>query len=184
MIFHPLYLKGAYLIDLDKHEDERGFFSRLYCEKEFKKHKLASKWAQINNSYSEKKGTLRGLHFQRYPNAEIKLVRCVRGAVWDVIVDLRYQSNTFGNWYGAEINEDNKTMMYVPQGFAHGFITLTDHSEILYLVSNFHNQSLEDSLAWNDKDVGIKWPIAPLIISAKDQKNSSLKDVLPFILEK
>lgn len=180
MIFQPLPLDGAYLIDLEKKQDDRGFFSRLFCENEFSERGLVSKWVQINNSYNEKKGTLRGLHFQRPPHAEVKMIRCIKGAIWDVMVDLRYQSDTFGKWYGAELNEDNRTMMYVPKGFAHGFITLRNYSEILYLVSDFYSSGLEDSLLWNDDSVGIQWPILPSIISVKDQNSRLLMDLTPI----
>lgn len=180
MNFQPLTLKGAYLISLEKKEDERGFFSRMYCEKEFEQNKLTSKLVQINNSYTEKKGTLRGLHFQRPPNAETKVIRCIKGAVWDVIVDLRKQSDTFGKWFGVELNENNRSMMYVPQGFAHGFLTLNNYSEIIYLVSEFYCIASEECLKWNDKDVNIKWPICPLVISQKDQHCHSLKDLVPI----
>jgi dTDP-4-dehydrorhamnose 3,5-epimerase len=183
MIFQPLLLEGTYLIDLEKNQDDRGFFSRLYCQNEFDNHGLFSKWAQINDSYSKKKGTMRGLHFQRPPHAEVKVVRCIKGAVWDVIVDLRYQSNTYGKWFGVELSEKNRKMMYVPQGFAHGFITLSDHSEIFYLVSDFYSQSSEGCLIWNDGDVGIDWPISPSIISAKDKMGYSLKDLAPIVLK-
>lgn len=183
MIFQPLILEGAYLIDLEKNQDDRGFFSRLFCEKDFSEKGLVSKWVQINNSYNEKKGTMRGLHFQRPPHAEVKVVRCIKGAVWDVIVDLRCQSDTYGKWLGVELSEKNRKMMYVPQGFAHGFITLSDHSEILYLVSDFYSKSSESCLIWNDEDVGIDWPISSSIISAKDQRGYSLKDLAPVVLK-
>ena len=181
MIFQSLPLEGAYLIDLEKKQDDRGFFSRLFCEKQFCERGLVSKWAQINNSYNEKKGTLRGLHFQRPPNAEVKMIRCIKGAIWDVIVDLRHQSDTFGKWYGAELNEDNRTMMYVPQGFAHGFITLRNDSEILYLVSDFYSPDSEGSLLWNDDSIRIHWPMLPSIISIKDQNSHTLMDLAPII---
>lgn len=182
MIFHPLLLDGAYLIDVEKNQDERGFFGRVFCENEFQDRGLVSKWVQINNSFSEKRGTLRGFHFQRPPNSEVKVVRCVKGVIWDVIVDLRHQSKTYGKWYGAELSESNRTMMYVPNGFAHGFITLSDHSEIIYLVSSFYSQPSEGNLIWDDKDVGVVWPITPSLISAKDQKNNFLRDIEPIAL--
>lgn len=183
MIFHSIPLNGAYLIDIEKNQDERGFFSRLYCEQDFSNFGLVSKWAQINSSYSEKRGTLRGLHFQRSPYAEVKVIRCIKGVIWDVIVDLRRNSTTYGEWYGAEMSEENRVMMYVPKGFAHGFITLSDHSEVIYFVSSFYNQSSEGGLIWCDKDIDIQWPIAPVIISSKDLKNQSLKNLEPIFLE-
>jgi dTDP-4-dehydrorhamnose 3,5-epimerase len=169
MIFTELPLKGAYSINLSKREDERGFFARFFCEKEFQEMGLNTQWVQMNNSLSKLKGTIRGLHFQYPPNAEVKLIRCFRGAIWDVIVDIRKKSDTYGKWYGIELNEENRTMIYVPKGFAHGFISLTDNSEILYMVSSEYSKESEGTLKWNDPFHGIEWPIDPVIISEKDQ---------------
>lgn len=177
MIFTPLPLQGAYLISIEENADERGFFARMFCKDEFKALGLNDNWAQINNSYSKRRGTLRGLHLQRAPFAEVKVVRCLRGAVWDVIVDIRPTSKTFGSWYGLEINDDNRTMIYVPEGFAHGFITLTDHAEIMYLVSKPYSKTHEIGLQWNDSDIAIHWPISPSVLSDKDKCNFSLKDI-------
>ena len=164
------------MIDLDLLEDERGFFARYFCEKEFSNAGLNTRWLQINNSMSCDVGTMRGLHFQRPPHAEVKLVRCLRGAIWDVVVDLREASETFGRWFGATLSDQNRTMMYVPKGFAHGFISLEPDTEILYLVSEFYAPESEGTLIWNDPDVGIKWPILPQIISEKDLNGAPLKD--------
>jgi len=161
-------LSGSYLIDLEIKSDERGFFARYFCEKEFNKNGLNTKWVQINNSLSNEKGTLRGLHFQNEPKSEVKLVRCIQGAIWDVIVDVRKNSNTFGKWFGAEITSKNRTMMYVPEGFAHGFITLEPNTEIIYLVSEFYSLEDENTILWNDQSIDINWPIKPKIISNKD----------------
>lgn len=169
MNFTELPLKGAYQIDLSKREDDRGFFARFFCEQEFKEKDLNTNWLQMNNSMSKLKGTLRGLHFQYPPYAEVKLVRCFRGAIWDVIVDIRENSETYGKWYGTELNENNRSMMYVPKGFAHGFVSLTDNSEILYLVSTPYTQSSESTLRWDDPFHAISWPIEPIIISEKDK---------------
>jgi len=169
MIFKPLPLEGAHLIQLEKFSDERGFFARYFCKEEFKKTGLESEFVQVNNSLSRKKGTLRGLHFQRPPQAEVKLVRCIKGAIWDVIVDIRKGSKTYGKWVGAELNEENRDMMYVPKGFAHGFISLTEDSEILYMVSATYNPELEGTLRWDDPVHGIEWPIQPRVLSKKDQ---------------
>jgi dTDP-4-dehydrorhamnose 3,5-epimerase len=147
--------------------------NKLDVEKEFKENGLNSAWVQMNNSLTKQKGTVRGLHFQYPPDSEVKLVRCLRGAIWDVIVDIRKNSATYGQWFGAELNQDNRTMMYVPQGFAHGFMSLTDDSEILYLVSSFYNQKSEGTLRWNDPFHGIKWPGEYTVISDKDK---SVKD--------
>jgi dTDP-4-dehydrorhamnose 3,5-epimerase len=176
----PTPLEGAYLIDLEKRGDERGFFARYFCKKEFSEASLNSDWVQINNSYSSEKGTLRGLHFQRQPASEVKLVRCIQGSIWDVIVDIRPTSPTYKGWFGTELSQDNRTMMYVPQGFAHGFISLTDDSEIIYLVSNFYDSSHERNLKWNDLDVAIEWPILPTVISERDSKAPSLIELEPY----
>ena len=182
MIFTPLPLKGASLIDLEKIEDERGFFSRYYCEKEFADQGLEKTWVQINLSLSRKKGTLRGLHFQHPPKAEAKIVRCLRGAIWDVIVDIRANSSTFGKWVGKELNDENRTMMYVPKGFAHGFLSLEKNSEILYLVSEFYSEKYETGLIWNDSDININWPFEPLEISKKDLQGKLIKDIHPLVI--
>lgn len=174
-------LPGSYLIDLEPRTDERGFFARYFCEHEFRAKGLNTTWLQINNSLSVEAGTLRGLHFQRPPNAEVKMVRCVQGAIWDVIVDLRAGSINFGKWFGAELTAQNRTMMYVPKGFAHGFISLQPNSEIIYLVSEFYSPTEEDTLLWNDKEVGIAWPVQPLQISAKDAAAKSLSNISPIV---
>lgn len=184
MKFQETILKGNYLIDLDKHEDERGFFARYFCEKEFSKQGLNTRWVQINNSASKDTGTLRGLHYQREPSAEVKLIRCLKGAIWDVVVDLRAESETFGKWFGEKLSDKNRTMMYVPKGFAHGFISLQPNSEILYLVSNFYEPSEEGTLIWNDTDVAINWPLAAKIISSKDKLANTLEKTKPIKLKK
>lgn len=170
-------LQGSFLINLEPRVDERGFFSRYYCEKEFMAYGLNTNWVQANDSLSEEVATLRGLHYQIPPRAEVKLVRCIRGAIWDVIVDLRKGSKTFGEWFGEELTEDNRMMMYVPQGFAHGFITLSADTEIIYLVSDFYTPEAERTLLWCDEKIGIKWPIDPLHISQKDRNGAALSMV-------
>ena len=170
-----LPMKGAYLIDLEKREDERGFFARLYCKDEFEQHSLESNFVQANNSFSKHKGTLRGLHYQLSPMQETKLVRCIKGSFYDVIVDLRHDSSTFGQSYGAELSEKNRRMMYVPKGFAHGFLTLTDDSEVVYLVSQNYSKDLERGVRWNDPTFSIDWPFTPLIISERDQNHPDYK---------
>jgi dTDP-4-dehydrorhamnose 3,5-epimerase len=168
--FHPTPLKDAFVIELEKRGDERGFFARLYCEREFGGAGLATRFVQANNSLSAKKGTLRGLHYQLAPAAEVKVVRCVRGALFDAIVDLRPDSPTFCRWYGAELTAENRHMMYVPRGFAHAILTLHDDTEALYLVSDFYSPENERGVRWNDPRFGIRWPIQPAEISAKDAK--------------
>lgn len=182
MIFKPLPLEGAHLIQLEKNSDERGFFARTFCKDEFKKAGLESDWVQVNNSLSREKGTLRGLHFQRPPESEVKMVRCIKGAIWDVIVDIRKGSKTYGKWVGAELNDENRDMMYVPMGFAHGFISLTEDSEILYMVSARYNPDLEGTLRWDDPFHGIEWPINPRIISEKDKKATDWNESKSILL--
>jgi dTDP-4-dehydrorhamnose 3,5-epimerase len=166
--FHPTPLNDAYLIELERRGDDRGFFARFFCEREFAEMGLVAHFVQVNNSLSAKKGTLRGLHYQLSPSAEAKVVRCLRGSIWDAIVDLRLSSSTFGKWFGTEIDEDNRLMMYVPRGFAHAILTLADDTEALYLVSDFYAPDKERGLRWNDPKFAIEWPITPTEISAKD----------------
>jgi dTDP-4-dehydrorhamnose 3,5-epimerase len=168
MQFLPTRLGGAYLIELDKREDERGFFARLFCEREFAEAGLETRFVQINNSLSRDRGTLRGMHYQLGEAAEVKLVRCVRGALWDAILDLRPGSPSFGQSFGAELSGDNRRMMYVPHGFAHGILTLTEETEALYLVSATYAPELERVVRWNDPRFTIGWPFAPIVISEKD----------------
>jgi dTDP-4-dehydrorhamnose 3,5-epimerase len=182
MIFTSLPLEGAYSINIDKKDDSRGFFARLYCREEFKKQGLNTNLVQMNTTLSRKKGTVRGLHFQRPPKEEVKIVRCIRGVIWDVIVDLRSNSTTFGKWYSKELNEDNRTMMYVPEGFAHGFQTLIDNVELLYLHSEFYSKEHEDGLLYNDKAVAIDWPLPVSEISARDQSHPTLSELNPIRL--
>lgn len=182
MKFKETSIRGNFLIDLEMKEDSRGFFARYFCEKEFKNLSLQTKWVQINNSMSRERGTLRGLHYQRHPNTETKLIRCLKGSIWDVVVDLRKDSDTFGKWFGAELSESNRTMMYVPEGFAHGFISLQINTEIIYLVSEYYEPSAEGTLLWNDSDINIKWPIKPSIISDKDKNGTILKKTAPLKL--
>lgn len=169
MIFNETPLSGAYTIELEKRGDDRGFFARFFCRDEFAAEGLETNFVQINNSLTAKKGTLRGMHYQLPPAAEVKVVRCVQGALWDVILDLRAGSPTFGKWFGAELSAENRTMMYVPRGFAHAFVTLTDDAEALYLVSEFYAPDQERGVRFNDPAHGIEWPIEPTEISEKDR---------------
>ena len=169
MKFNPTPLAGACTIDLEKRGDDRGFFARLFCETEFAEAGLETRFLQINNSLSGSKGTLRGLHYQLPPAAEVKVVRCVRGALWDVILDLRAGSASFGKWFGTELSAENRTMMYVPRGFAHGFVTLTDDAEAIYLVSAAYSPDNERGVRYDDPAVGIEWPLQPVDISEKDR---------------
>jgi len=169
MHFVPTPLLGAYLIELDKREDERGFFARFFCEREFGEAGLEARFVQINNSLSRDRGTLRGMHYQLGEAAEVKIVRCIQGALWDAILDLRPGSTTFGQSFGAELSGDNRRMMYVPRGFEHGFLTLTEDVEALYLVSAYYAPDRERGVRWNDPRFAIPWPAKPLVISDKDR---------------
>jgi len=171
MKFLSTPLDGARLIELDRLGDDRGFFARVFCEREFVADSLVSQFVQVNNSLSADKGTLRGMHYQLAPNAETKLVRCIRGALWDVILDLRPDSPTFGQHFGAELSAENRRMMYVPKGFAHGFLTLEDDTEAFYFVDEFYAPDLERGIRYNDPEFGIDWPIEPLIVSDKDRQH-------------
>lgn len=168
MQFNPTPLKGAFTIDLQKKEDERGFFARLFCTDEFAKHGLDSGFVQANNSLSKDQGTLRGLHYQIPPAAETKLVRCIQGSLFDVILDLRQDSPTFGQSFGTVLSQANKTMMYVPKGFAHGFLTLEPNSEVIYMVSTPYSKEQERGIRWNDPRFNIVWPAVPQVISERD----------------
>src|SRR3954464_6554951 len=169
MIFNETPLKGAFVIDLEKRGDERGFFGRAFCEKEFGTHQLCTHFVQVNNSLSASRGTLRGMHYQLGSKAETKLVRCIRGALLDVILDLRRDSATFGQSFGAELSAENRKMMCVPKGFAHGFMTLTDDTEAFYFVDEFYGPEQERGVRWNDPKFKIAWPIEPVVLSDKDR---------------
>jgi dTDP-4-dehydrorhamnose 3,5-epimerase len=169
MIFTETPLAGAYLIDLEKRGDDRGFFARAFCEKEFSAHGLVSNFVQVNNSLSAMKGTLRGMHYQLSPKAETKLVRCIRGGLHDVILDLRKGSPTFGKSFGADLTAENRRMMYVPKGFAHGFITIEPNTEAFYFVDEFYAPDQERGVRWNDAKFKIAWPLDPAVLSDKDK---------------
>ena len=176
MKFVKTALDGAYIIELEKIGDERGFFSRLYCSNEFSMFNLKNNFVQVNNSLSKNKGTLRGIHYQMSPMAETKLVRCIQGSLFDVIIDLRKDSVTYKKWFGAKLSSDNRKMMYVPEGFGHGFLTLEDSTEVIYFVSESVSPEHEKTLLWNDKEIGIKWPIKPRVISDKDKNNPNFDE--------
>ena len=159
---------------------ERGFFARAFCANEFAEHGLNTNWVQANNSLSRNSGTLRGIHFQKDPHSEVKLVRCIKGSVWDVVVDLRPNSGTSGQWFGTILSEHNRQSMYVPKNFGHGFISLEPDSEIFYLVSEFYAPSFECTLAWDDPDLNIEWPVNPSLISEKDNLGLPLEKILTF----
>ncbi len=168
MKFAPTPLSGAYVVAPERIEDERGFFARSYCEAEFRALGLKAAVAQCNVSWNRRKGTLRGLHFQAKPHEEAKLVRCTRGAIWDVIVDLREGSPTRLRWHALELSADNRLALYVPEGCAHGFQTLQDDSEVLYQMAESYHAELARGVAWNDPRLGIAWPLTDPILSARD----------------
>tara|TARA_B100000809_G_C14942051_1_gene460792 strand:- start:144 stop:674 length:531 start_codon:yes stop_codon:yes gene_type:complete len=168
MKFFETELKCSYIIELEKLEDERGFFSRSWDRNEFKEQGLNHNLVQCNISFSKKRGTLRGMHFQKKPFEETKLVRCTRGKIFDVIIDLRAESNTYKKWIGMELKSDDFKMLYIPEGFAHGFQTLEDNTEVFYQVSNWFSPEHERGIRWDDKELDIKWPINNPIISKKD----------------
>lgn len=170
MVFRETKLKGAFIIQIEPIEDERGFFSRTWCKNEFEKYGLKSEIAQCNLSYNKKKGTLRGMHYQVEPYRETKLIRCVKGALYDVIIDLRKDSTTYKQWIGVELTENNGMALYVPEGFGHGFQTLVDDTYAIYQVTEFYTPGAERGIRWNDSQFNIQWPEeSKRIISDKDQ---------------
>ncbi|MHC1776992.1 MAG: dTDP-4-dehydrorhamnose 3,5-epimerase [Lentimicrobium sp.] len=168
--------QGVYEIALKPHIDERGFFMRTFDVNLFQHEGLNFSWVQENHSRSERRGIVRGLHFQFPPFSETKLVRCISGAILDVFVDLRAGSETFGSWDSIELSAQNKRMILIPRGFAHGFFTLTDISEVVYKVDNFYSKENESGLKWNDGELKIKWPEAEVIVSDKDSCNMSFRE--------
>jgi dTDP-4-dehydrorhamnose 3,5-epimerase len=176
MRFIKTQLKGAYEIETEPFTDNRGSFSRLFCKRELAKIGHQKEIAQVNHSYSRKKGTLRGMHYQIPPSAEIKIVKCIRGKVFDVMVDLRKGSPTFLKWYGTLLTEDNNKMLYIPEGFAHGYITLKDDTELLYFDTGFYSAKHERGIRFDDPKIGIRWPAKATIISDKDRNHELLKD--------
>jgi len=170
VIFTPTSLDGAYIVDIEPRRDERGFFARAWCDEEFARHRLDTRVVQCNLSFNDRGGTLRGMHFQRAPHAEVKLIRCTRGAIYDVIVDLRPESPTHRLWIGVELTAENRRMLYIPEGFAHGYQTLVDATETFYQVSAPYAPHAEGGVRWDDPAFGIVWPeTTDLVISEKDR---------------
>jgi dTDP-4-dehydrorhamnose 3,5-epimerase len=169
MIFTETPLQGAYCIDVEKHEDVRGFFGRSWCINEFGEHGLSTKISQCNISLNHKKGTLRGIHFQTDPFEEVKLVRCTRGVIFDVMIDLRKESKTFLKWFGTELSANNYRMLYVPKRFAHGFQTLEDNSEVFYQMEEIYSGGHARGMRWDDPAFQIKWPQQVTTISERDR---------------
>lgn len=183
MHFRQLGLGDLTEVSLTERIDERGFFARLFCSQEFQENHLHTHWAQINNSLTSVKGTVRGLHFQRPPSAEVKLVRCIRGSIFDVAVDLREGSTTYGQWRSVELSADNRKMLYIPAGFAHGFQSLADDSEIIYFNSAPYSPGVEGGLNCTDRAVSISWPLPVRGLSERDQSLPQLADLVPIKLE-
>jgi dTDP-4-dehydrorhamnose 3,5-epimerase len=169
MIFTETKLNGAFIIEIEKHEDERGFFGRSWCVNEMKDHGIDMNILQANISLNKSKGTLRGMHYQLAPHQEAKLVRCSKGSIFDVIIDLRKDSKTYKQWIGVKLTQENYKMLYIPEDFAHGFLTLDNDSEISYLMSELYVPGAAATIRWNDPLFNIKWPLEPTIISEKDK---------------
>jgi dTDP-4-dehydrorhamnose 3,5-epimerase len=161
-------LNGVFVIEPKKLEDERGFFARIFDKKEFSKRNLVSEFVQSSISYNKKKGTIRGMHYQSKPYEESKIVGCTKGKFFDVIIDLRPYSKTFKKWFSIELSADNYEMLYIPNGFAHGFQTLADNTEVFYQISQYHMPNYSKGILWNDENFNIRWPLKPSIISKKD----------------
>jgi dTDP-4-dehydrorhamnose 3,5-epimerase len=172
MKFNSTPITGAVIIELTPLVDERGFFARSWCQDEFKAHGLETRIAQCNISYSAKSGTLRGLHYQVAPYEEVKLVRCTRGAIQDVIVDLRPRSPSFKRWFAVELTPSNRRMLYVPEGVAHGFVTLADDTEVFYQMSRLYDPACARGVRWNDPAFGIVWPVPIVLMSERDRQHA------------
>jgi dTDP-4-dehydrorhamnose 3,5-epimerase len=168
--FAPIPLSGAWLIHLDPHADGRGSFARAFCAEEFAQHRLETSFIQANLSTNRRAGTVRGMHFQRAPDAEVKLVRCTNGSLYDVIVDIREDSPTRLRWFGAVLSEENGAAMYVPKGFAHGYQALTDEAAAFYMVSSAYAPASESGLRFDDPRLAIEWPLAVSEVSEKDRR--------------
>jgi dTDP-4-dehydrorhamnose 3,5-epimerase len=175
MRFDELCLGGAFLIEAERKEDERGFFARSWCCREFESHGICCDWVQCNISFNKQRGTLRGLHYQAAPWEEAKLVRCTMGSIYDVIVDLRPHSSHYRNWTAVELTADNRRMLFIPEGFAHGFQTLTDDTEVFYQMSQEYHAEAVRGLCWNDPTLAITWPeCRARILSVADRSYPNL----------
>ena len=173
MKFIETKLKGAYIIEIEPIEDERGFFARSFCQKEFEEHGLNPRIIQCNISFNKKKGTIRGMHYQVAPYQEAKIVSCTNGAIYDVIIDLRKKSLTYCQWFAVELSAEAYKMLYIPEGFAHGFQTLEDNTAVFYQMSEFYHPECARGVRWNDPAFGIKWPLS---VKIKSKKDLSYKD--------
>jgi dTDP-4-dehydrorhamnose 3,5-epimerase len=175
MIFTETTLLGAFVVDLQLNKDDRGFFARSFCCNEFESHGLCRSVVQCNISFNASRGTLRGMHYQ-WPDGEAKLVRCTRGRIYDVIIDLRTTSPTFRKYFGVELTEANRRMLYIPVGFAHGFLTLEDETEVFYQMSEFYFPEQARGVRWNDPAFGIDWPMPVQVISDRDNNYADFKE--------
>lgn len=178
MIFNPTPLKGSFVIELSPVTDSRGWFARAFCKNEFSEIGHVKEWVQINHSFTKARGTLRGMHFQIPPCEEIKLVRCITGSVYDVIIDIRKNSQSYLKWFSTELSASNKKMIYIPEGFAHGFQTLTENSELIYHHSEFYTPGSEKGIMFNDPAINIKWPLPISDISEKDKNHPAFPSIL------
>ncbi len=176
MKFIPTYLKGVYIIEVQPVSDNRGWFARTFCKKEFAEIGHTKEWVQLNHSFTNKKGTVRGMHYQLPPHGEIKMVRCIAGAISDIVIDLRKDSETFLKWISVELSSINKKMIYIPEGFAHGFQTLSDNCELIYHHSDFYTPLAEQGIRFDDPLVNIKWSLPLTEISEKDLLHSLLNE--------
>ena len=177
--FRPTPLAGAVVVELERHEDDRGFFARTYCDREFAAAGLPTAWPQQNLSHNNQAGTLRGMHYNAVPHREAKLVRCVNGAIWDAIVDLRPDSPTRLRWFGVELSAEAGNALYVPEGFAHGFITLRDQTDVHYLMGQPYQAGAARGFRWNEPRVGIAWPMQPRTIADRDRTYPDLDPADP-----
>ena len=168
MKYNSTDIDGLYYVDIDRLKDERGFFGRAFCRQEFEEIGLDSEVCQANISYNESAGTLRGMHYQKSPYQESKFIRCIRGSIYDVVIDLRKNSPTYCHSFGIELNDENRTALFVPEDFAHGFVTLTDDTEVIYMVSQSYVPNAEEGIRWDDPFFAIDWPINPSLVSSKD----------------
>lgn len=171
MKFERTSLEGVYEIFMTQHEDDRGSFGRFYCAKEMADVGLDPCIAQMSHSYNRSSLTLRGMHYQLAPSAEVKMVRCLSGELYDVVLDLRPESSTFGKWYSTILSGERQKLLYIPKGFAHGFLTLKDNTHVMYVMSEFHSSQHERGVRWDDPRFDIKWPSQPKVISRRDQEH-------------
>ena len=175
MTFKETKLKGAYIIEIEPIEDERGFFARSFCRKEFEKHGLNTCIEQNNISFNKKKGTIRGMHYQSAPHEESKLVSCTKGSIYDVIIDIQPDSSTYCQWYAVELNSSDYKMIYIPEGFAHGFQSLEDNTLVSYQMSEFYHPECARGARWDDSAFLIQWPLSSPIISQNDMDYLNFK---------